>query len=91
LKSPAQLLVLEATIAGGSSRIRHNFWVEVFYTTPTPSFNGGAVVTYLLIDPDSSYVTKSEVLRYMYNYGKFKNLKPVEKGGNFCPVGEVCQ
>jgi len=65
LTSGAHVLVIEATAAGGSYRIRHNFWVELFYTTPTPSFNGGAVVTYMLIDPATSVVEQSEVLRYM--------------------------
>ena len=91
LSNPSsRLLVLEATTAGGSYRIRHNFWVELFWTTPNPSFNGGAVVTYFLINPIDSSVEKSEVLRYMFQYGKFKDLKPVEKGANFCPVGETC-
>jgi len=85
LKSPAtsRLLVLEATTAGGSYRIRHNFWVELFWTTPNPSFNGGAVVAYLLIDPATSSVEKSEVLRYMYKYGKFKKAIPVTNPSNF--------
>jgi len=77
------LLLVETTAAGGSYRIRHNFWVELFWTTPTPSFNGGAVVTYYLINPCDSAVEKSEVLRYMIDYGKFKDIKPEEHGSNF--------
>jgi hypothetical protein len=69
-----RLLVLEATAAGGSSRILHNFWVEVFWRTPAPAFNGGAIVTYFLIDPTSSTVEQSEVLSYMYDYSKFKGM-----------------
>lgn len=86
----ARLLVLEVSTAGGSYRVRHNFWVELFWTTPNPAFNGGAVVTYFLINPETSSIEKSEVLRYMFDYGKFKNLKKLEKGANFCPVGETC-
>jgi hypothetical protein len=70
----ARLLVLETTAAGGSYRLLHNFWVEVFWRTPTPAFNGGATVTYLLIDPFTSTVEKSEVLSYVFKYSKFKKM-----------------
>ena len=70
----ARLLVLETTAAGGSYRLLHNFWVEVFWRTPTPAFNGGATVTYLLIDPFTSTVEKSEVLSYIFKYSKFKKM-----------------
>jgi hypothetical protein len=43
-------LLVEAK-AGGSSGVCHNFWVELFYTTPTRSFNARLIVTYYLIDP----------------------------------------
>jgi hypothetical protein len=72
----ARLLVLETTAAGGSYRLLHNFWVEVFWRTPTPAFNGGATVTYLLIDPFTSTVEKSEVLSYVFKYSKFKKMAP---------------
>jgi hypothetical protein len=84
-----KLLVLEATAAGGSYRVRHNFWVEVFWTTPSPSYNGGAVVTYLLIDPCSSAVIQSDTLRYMYDYGKFEHSKKLKSRANFTPINEA--
>jgi hypothetical protein len=83
LNPNSHLLVLEVTAAGGASRIRHNFWVELFYTTPDPAFNGGAVVTYLLINPGTSAVEKAEVLRYMVGYGKFRNAEIVTAPANF--------
>lgn len=70
----ARLLVLETTAAGGSYRLLHNFWVEVFWRTPTPAFNGGATITYLLIDPLTSTVEKSEVLSYVFKYSKLKKM-----------------
>jgi len=79
------LLHVETTAAGGSYRIRHNFWWELFWTTPTPSFNGGAIVTYFLMNPCDSTVEKSDVLRYMFDYGKFKDIKPEKHGSNFSP------
>lgn len=73
--TPVRLLVVEATEAGGSYRILHNFWVEVFWRTPTPAFNGGSIVTYFVIDPQTSMVEQSETLSYMYNFSKFKKMK----------------
>jgi hypothetical protein len=82
--SDSRVLVLEATAAGGGSRIRHNFWVEVFYTTPDPAFTGGAIVTYMLLNPVTSTVESADVLRYDYTYGKFHGKKS-QKPCNFPP------
>jgi len=78
----SRILVLEAIAAGGGQRIKHNFFVEVFYTTPTPTFTGGAIVTYMLIDPCDSRVVSANVFRFIYNYGKFHGTKS-EKANNF--------
>jgi hypothetical protein len=86
--SATKVLVVEATAAGGSYRIRHNFWVEVFWTTPSPSYNGGAIVTYLLIDPCTSTIVSSNTLRYMYDYGKFEKTKKLKSRANFTPTYE---
>ena len=83
-----KLLVLEFTAAGGAYRIRHNFWVEVFWTTPDPSFNGGAVATYMLIDPCTSLITKANTLRYMYGYGKPEKTLKLKSKANFTPTAE---
>jgi hypothetical protein len=84
-----KLLVLQFTAAGGAYRIRHNFWVEVFWTTPDPSFNGGAVVTYTLIDPCSSSIIKANTLRYLYGYGKPKKTIKLKSRANFTPTVET--
>jgi hypothetical protein len=76
-KLPTRILVLEVPAAGGSSRVRHNFWVELFYTTPTPSFNGGAVVTYMVIDPLTSNVVEANTVRVMFKYDKFHNAEGI--------------
>jgi len=77
-----RILVLEPTEAGGGSRIKHIFLVELFWTTPTPTFTGGSIVTYLLINPISSLVEKSEVLRFTVDYGKFHGKK-IQTPSNF--------
>jgi|HubBroStandDraft_6_1064221.scaffolds.fasta_scaffold85499_3 hypothetical protein len=80
--SPSRILVLETTAAGGGSRIRHNFFVELFWTTPDPAFSGGAVVTFLLINPNTSATEAAGVLRYIYGYGKF-DAKRDQRSNNF--------
>jgi hypothetical protein len=77
LGSGTHILILEATTAGGSYKTLHNFWVELVYTTPAPSYNGGAVVTYMLINSSSSVVEASDVRRVMFRYGKFKKSEKV--------------
>jgi hypothetical protein len=83
-----KLLVLESTAAGGAYRIRHNFWVEVFWTTPDPSFNGGAVTTYVLVDPCTSSIIKANTLRYVYGYGKPEKTVKIKSRANFTPTVE---
>jgi hypothetical protein len=78
----SRILVLEPTEAGGGSRIKHIFLVEIFWTTPTPTFTGGSIVTYLLINPTTSLVEKSEVLRFTVDYGKFHGHK-IKTPSNF--------
>ena len=77
LSSSAHLLVLEATSAGGSYKTLHNFWVELFYTTPAPSFNGGAVISYMLINSSTSSVEAADVRRFMFRYGKFRKSEKI--------------
>jgi hypothetical protein len=78
-----RLLVLEPTEGGGSYRVFHNFWVELFWRTPKPSFNGGAIITYFLIEPCTSTVLKSEVLHYIFDFSKFKKAPKDTWGANF--------
>jgi hypothetical protein len=60
-------LTAKTIAAGGSIRTNHNFWVELFYTTPKPSYNGGAIVAYSVYAGDNSYLTGSTI-RYIYDY-----------------------
>jgi len=78
----SRVLVLEPTEAGGGSRIKHFFWQELFWPTPTPSFTGGAIVTYLLINPSTNVVESSGVFRFMVDYGKFHGAK-IQTPSNF--------
>jgi len=75
LSDDSRVLVVEATEAGAGSRIKHNFFVELFWTTPTPTFTGGSIITYFLINPKTSLVEDSEVLRFTFDYGKFHGDK----------------
>jgi hypothetical protein len=83
------VLVLEFVAGGGAYRIRHNFWIEVFWTTPDPSFNGGAIATYMLIDPCTSLVIRANTLRYMYGYGKPEKTLKLKSRANFTPSVEA--
>jgi hypothetical protein len=78
----SRVLVLEVTEAGGGSRVKHMFFTELFWGTPTPTFTGGSIVTYLLINPTTSRVEKAEVLRFTVDYGKFHGKK-IEAPSNF--------
>jgi hypothetical protein len=70
------------TIAvGGSSRTNHNFWVELFYTTPAPSYNGGAIVSYSLVSGKNTYLA-GDTLRRVYGYSKWKAEK-ITQPSNF--------
>jgi hypothetical protein len=76
LKKPnARVLFLDFSSAGGNVRTLKNLWVEIFYTTPAPSFNGGAVVSYILFDPSSGKIEAARSLRKIYAYSKFKAQK----------------
>jgi len=75
LDDDSKVLYVGFNAAGGSYRVLHNFWLELFYRTPTPAFNGGAVVSYILFNPENSTVEKAQTLRYMYKYSKFKAKK----------------
>jgi hypothetical protein len=64
-------LFAKTIAAGGSSRTNHNFWVELVYTTPNPSYNGGAIVSYAMLSGTSQYLTGG-TLRTVYGYSKWK-------------------
>lgn len=69
---------------GGSYRVLHNFWIELFWRTPRPAFNGGAVASYILFNPSDSTVAQARTLRFAYNYSKFGSKKMTQPD-NFLP------
>jgi len=69
--------------AGGDTRIAHWFLRELFWPTPTPSYNGGAVVSYMLTDTAGTFQV-GDVMRYMYGFSKWKAPK-VPKSYGFSP------
>jgi hypothetical protein len=69
--------------AGGDTRIAHWFLRELFWPTPTRSYNGGAVVSYMLTDTAGTFQV-GDVMRYMYGFSKWKAPK-VPKSYGFSP------
>jgi hypothetical protein len=62
-------LTLQIDAAGGGTRQNHIFWVDLFRSL-APSYNGGAVVTYVLATRDGKFLD-GDVLRRVYNYSKW--------------------
>jgi hypothetical protein len=79
-KDKYHILSVDIAAAGGGSRTRHIFWVEVFYTTPAPSYNGGAVISFRLMNREGKFL-EGRTLRYMYDYSKWAGEK-VSKNSN---------
>ena len=75
LEGKSKVLYIGFDAAGGSYRVFHNIFVEVFYRTPTPAFNGGAVASYILFDPSNSTVVKARTMRFTFSYSKFHSKK----------------
>jgi len=42
--------------------------------TPSPSYNGGAAVSFLLTDPVGNF-QDGDILHYMYDFSKWKSRK----------------
>jgi hypothetical protein len=80
----SQILYVGFNAAGGSYRVLHNFWIELFWRTPRPAFNGGAVASYILFNPDDSTVAQARTLRFACNYSKFGSKKMTQPD-NFLP------
>jgi hypothetical protein len=75
-KSEINFCVLTVSVdgAGGDTRTAHWFLQELIMPTPRPSYNGGAVVSFLLTDK-SGTVLAGDMLHYMYGFSKWNNPK----------------
>lgn len=71
---PYSLLTVSIDGAGGDTKVTHFFWRELIMPTPTPSYNGGAVVSFLLTDQNANF-QDGDVLHYMYGWSKYDNRK----------------
>lgn len=72
--APYSLLTVSVDGAGGDTKVTHFFWRELIMPTPSPSYNGGAVVSFLLTDQNANY-QDGDVFHYMYGWSKWKNPK----------------
>jgi hypothetical protein len=83
LNSPYSLLTISVDAAGGDTKVTHFFWRELIMPTPSPSYNGGAVVSFLLTDQAGNF-QDADMLPYMYDFSKWKSPK-VPKTWDFSP------
>lgn len=83
LKSPYSLLTVSVDAAGGDTKVTHFFWRELIMPTPSPSYNGGAVVSFLLTDQNGTF-QDGGLLPWMYGFSKWKSPK-VPKKWDFSP------
>ena len=74
ISMPYSLLTVSIDGAGGGTKVTHFFWRELIMPTPTPSYNGGAVVSFLLTDQNANF-QDGDVLHYMYGWSKSDNRK----------------
>jgi hypothetical protein len=77
------LLTVSVDAAGGDTKTTHFFWRELFWPTPSPSYNGGAVVSFLLTDQAGMFLD-ADMFRAMYDFSKWKSPK-VPKKWDFSP------
>lgn len=68
------ILTVSMDAAGGDTKVTHFFWRELFWPTPNPSYNGGAVVFFLLADQNGK-VQDGYLFHFMYGFSKFKTKK----------------
>jgi len=78
LSNTGLLLTLSVDAAGGDTKITHFFWRELFWPTPTPSYNGGAIVSFLLSDQAGKFLD-AYVFHAMYDFSKWKSPKYTDK------------
>jgi gas vesicle protein len=75
---PFSLLTVSVDAAGGDTKVTHLFWQELIMPTPSPSYTGGAVVSFLLTDQNSNF-QDGDMFRFMYGWSKWKSPKFVLK------------
>jgi hypothetical protein len=68
------ILTVSVDAAGGDTKVTHFFWQELIMPTPSPSYNGGAVVSFLLTDPAGRF-QDGDIFHYMYDFSKWKSPK----------------
>jgi hypothetical protein len=73
-KSGYSVLTLSIDGAGGDTKVTHFFWRELFWPTPSPSYNGGVVVSFLLTTQDGA-VQDGDQFHYMFDFSKLKTTK----------------
>ena len=81
--APYSLLTVSVDAAGGDTKITHFFWQELIMPTPSPSYNGGAVVSFLLTDLAGKF-QDGDIFHYTYDFSKWKSPK-VPKAFNSTP------
>ncbi len=64
------VLTVSDVAAGGSTRANTYFLLNIFVPAPRPSFNGGAVVAYTLMD-QKGHFKDANMYRLVYNYTKW--------------------
>lgn len=72
------LLTVSVDAAGGDTKITHFFWRELFWPTPSPSYNGGAIVSFLVTDQTNKYLD-ADMFHAMYDFSKWKSPKYSDK------------
>lgn len=58
----------------GDTEITHFFWRELIMPTPSPSYNGGAVVSFLPTDQTGKFLAGNRFSQ-MYGFSKWKSPK----------------
>jgi hypothetical protein len=74
LNKTGLLLTVSVDAAGGDTKTTHFFWQELFWPTPSPSYNGGAIVSFLLTDQNGAF-RDADMFHAMYSFSKWKSPK----------------
>ena len=70
------LLTVSVDAAGGDTKVTHFFWQELFWPTPSPSYNGGTVVSFLLAGQNGTYLD-ADLFHVVTDFSKWKGPKYV--------------
>lgn len=72
------LLTVSVDAAGGDTKVTHWFLVDLFIPTPSPSYSGGGIVSFLLADQAGVY-KDADMFHAMYGFSKWKSPKYTDK------------